>query len=119
MALKKFCRFPGCKTITDGPYCSVHANAKADADRQRGTSAQRGYDHNWRAERADFLAKNPVCKTCLDAGKLSAATVVDHIVPHKGNKELFWDRSNWQPLCASCHSEKTAREDGGFGNGRR
>ncbi|WP_186318376.1 HNH endonuclease, partial [Bacillus pumilus] len=25
--------------------------------------------------------------------------------------------SNWQPLCASCHNRKTAKEDGGFGNG--
>lgn len=22
----------------------------------------------------------------------------------------------WQPLCAPCHSRKTATEDGGFGN---
>jgi 5-methylcytosine-specific restriction protein A len=29
---------------------------------------------------------------------------------------LFWDQSNWQPLCHTCHSKKTAREDGGFGN---
>lgn len=28
---------------------------------------------------------------------------------------LFWDPSNWQPLCAGCHSTKTAKEDGGFG----
>ncbi|WP_144469068.1 HNH endonuclease signature motif containing protein, partial [Bacillus pumilus] len=37
--------------------------------------------------------------------------------PHKGDKKLFWDSSNWQPLCASCHNRKTAKEDGGFGNG--
>ena len=41
--------------------------------------------------------------------------VVDHIIPHKGDKVLFWDRSNWQPLCKTCHDTKTAREDGGFG----
>ena len=26
------------------------------------------------------------------------------IVAHKGDKRLFWDRSNWQPLCVTCHS---------------
>ncbi|MFR3634507.1 MAG: HNH endonuclease [Sutterella sp.] len=36
--------------------------------------------------------------------------------PHKGDMALFWDQSNWQPLCHTCHSKKTAREDGGFGN---
>lgn len=44
-----------------------------------------------------------------------AATVVDHITPHKGDKALFWQRANWQPLCKRCHDIKTAIEDGGFG----
>ncbi|WP_233882799.1 HNH endonuclease [Brevibacillus laterosporus] len=44
---------------------------------------------------------------------LTGATVVDHIVPHKGDKTLFWDRKNWQPLCEQCHNRKTAREDRG------
>ena len=35
---------------------------------------------------------------------MTAASVVDHIKPHKGDKALFWDQANWQPLCASCHS---------------
>ncbi|WP_309252328.1 HNH endonuclease signature motif containing protein [Paenibacillus spongiae] len=48
--------------------------------------------------------------------RVNAATVIDHIKPHKGNKVLFWDRNNWQPLCKSHHDKKTARYDGGFGN---
>jgi 5-methylcytosine-specific restriction protein A len=40
----------------------------------------------------------------------------DHIVPHKGSPALFWDLSNWQPLCQGCNSYKAAREEGGFGN---
>ena len=47
-------------------------------------------------------------------GRRTPATVVDHIVPHKGDKKLFWDSGNWQPLCGPCHSRKTAKEDGGF-----
>ncbi|WP_407496877.1 HNH endonuclease [Pseudooceanicola sp. MF1-13] len=35
---------------------------------------------------------------------------MDHITPHKGDRKLFWDRSNWQALCHACHSRKTARE---------
>lgn len=46
------------------------------------------------------------------------ATIVDHIIPHKGNMELFWDRDNWQAMSKECHDKKTAREDGGFGNSR-
>lgn len=39
------------------------------------------------------------------------ATVVDHIVPHRGDQKLFWDRSNWQPLCEHHHNVKTMTED--------
>ena len=80
---------------------------------------QRGYNSEWRRARALFLADHPICEECKREGKASAATVVDHIVPHKGNKALFWDESNWQALCKHCHDVKTAKEDGGFGNERR
>jgi len=40
----------------------------------------------------------------------TAATVVDHVTPHKGDKVLFWDRLNWQALCKRCHDRKTAFE---------
>ena len=51
-------------------------------------------------------------------GERVQAQVVDHIVPHRGDKELFWDKNNWQALCFSCHSSKTATMDGGGYNKR-
>ncbi|MGG0794549.1 HNH endonuclease signature motif containing protein [Brevibacillus laterosporus] len=59
---------------------------------------------------------NPLCVRCKERQKITAATVVDHITPHKGDVVLFWDEKNWQGLCTSCHSRKTAKEDGGFNN---
>jgi 5-methylcytosine-specific restriction protein A len=44
------------------------------------------------------------------------ANVVDHIKPHQGDEELFWDRNNWQAMNKICHDKKTVKEDGGFGN---
>jgi 5-methylcytosine-specific restriction protein A len=41
--------------------------------------------------------------------------VVDHIIPHKGDKKLFWSRDNWQSLCLSCHNRKSATETGKHG----
>lgn len=49
--------------------------------------------------------------------KTTAGTVVDHIIPHRGNYDLFWNQDNWQTLCKLHHDQKTAREDGGFGHG--
>ena len=42
---------------------------------------------------------------------ITMATVVDHIVPHRGDQKLFWDRGNWQPLCEHHHNVKTMTED--------
>lgn len=46
---------------------------------------------------------------------IRAVYAVDHIIPHKGDPELFWDQDNWQSLCKPHHDRKTATEDGGFG----
>ena len=51
----------------------------------------------------------PLCAECERQGRVTAATVVDHIVPHKGDKAMFWGSGNWQGLCAPCHNAKTAR----------
>ncbi|TIL42278.1 MAG: HNH endonuclease, partial [Mesorhizobium sp.] len=38
------------------------------------------------------------------------ADMVDHIKPHRGDKRLFWDRANWQPMAMSpCHSSRKQR----------
>ncbi|MDE4173662.1 HNH endonuclease [Phaeobacter sp. PT47_59] len=39
------------------------------------------------------------------------ATVVDHIKAHRGDERLFWGRTNWQPLCASCHNRHKQRQE--------
>lgn len=111
---KKPCSQPGCSALTRERFCDNH---KKRDDLKRGTASERGYDARWRKARKHFLTLNPLCVHCSKDGKIAVATVVDHIKPHKGNRIMFWDRFNWQALCASCHSKKTAKEDGGFGNG--
>lgn len=86
---------------------------------KRASSAARGYDARWRKVRAAYLAANPVCVVCERRGRVVPATEVDHIKAHRGNDTLFWDELNWQALCKPCHSEKTVKEDGGFGNAYR
>ncbi|HBP5411327.1 TPA: HNH endonuclease [Pseudomonas aeruginosa] len=90
-----------------------------DSWRSGKNSTQRGYGYRWQQARARFLAKHPLCRLCSDAGKVVEATEVDHIIPHRGDTELFWQESNWMALCKVCHSKKTATEDGGFGNSMR
>lgn len=79
-------------------------------------TAEKGYGSRWRKARETFLRSHPLCADHMQRGQVVPATVVDHIVPHKGDQALFWDSENWQPLCASCHGVKTARQDGGGGH---
>jgi 5-methylcytosine-specific restriction enzyme A len=69
----------------------------------RGTAAERGYDSRWQRARDGYLRKHPLCCCCAANGRVTPADVVDHIVPHKGCKMLFWERDNWQGLCERCH----------------
>ena len=64
----------------------------------------------WEAASQRFLAEHIWCAECRRSGRFEPATQTDHIVPHKGNVEAFWDSTNWQPLCDSCHGRKSARE---------
>jgi len=61
------------------------------------------YGSKWDRLRLRFLDKNPLCIRCLDLGRTEPATVVDHVVDHKGNLTLFWSQANWQALCKKCH----------------
>lgn len=80
----------------------------------RQTAAQRGYDSRWRRYRERFLAENPFCVYCQRLGRVTAATVVDHVVPHRGDRGLFWDPNNHQGLCKPCHdgAKKELEESG-------
>lgn len=80
---------------------------------QRSSAHARGYNHKWRKARNTYLRRCPLCVMCEREGTISAATVVDHIVPHKGDSRLFWDTSNWQSLCARHHNRDKQQEERG------
>jgi hypothetical protein len=35
---------------------------------------------------------------------VTAASLVDHLYPHKGDQTLFWIRTWWVSSCAPCHN---------------
>jgi len=59
----------------------------------------------WRRASRAFLDNHPECWLCGNV-----ASVTDHKQPHKGNLQLFWEVTNWQPLCIQCHNAKSAKE---------
>ncbi len=74
------------------------------------------YGAEWKQARRIYLRSHPLCVDCQKQSRIVQATYLDHIKPHKGDLTLFWNQSNWQGLCHSCHSRKTAQQDGGYGN---
>ena len=66
----------------------------------------------WRRNSKAYLAAHPLCAACETAGKLTAATQVDHIVPLKrGGNRFDWD--GLQGLCDACHATKTLIDEQG------
>ena len=109
MKPRRPCRYPGCAEFCEQGqvYCKEHM--PESSDRLHGSAASRGYDRKWREARDAFLRRHPLCVLCQAEGRLTPATVVDHVIPHRGDMKLFWDVSNWQALCRECHDRKTGR----------
>lgn len=118
------CRKVGCNKLGTTPYCEEHSKKRKEAkvkktrdyDKLRGTRTERGYDNRWLKASKQFI-KGKVCVNCEKNGVYKMSECTDHKIPVSGPDDpLFWDKTNWNPLCKNCHSEKTAKEDGAFGN---
>jgi len=57
----------------------------------------------WQRLRKFQLIQHPLCKFCLARGIVTAANVVDHVVPHKGDWTDFVT-GELQSLCGPCHN---------------
>lgn len=115
-ALQRPCARPGCHNLVDSGLCDDCARER---ERQRGSAHARGYTRRWEKYRLWFLHRNPFCgdrlpgtaatmdSRCAVEQRVTIARVVDHIVPHRGDQRLFWERTNHQSLCKDCHDAKT------------
>lgn len=115
------CLTPYCKNATHHLYCD-ECKSKKDFNSDKQIRKQnykntysnklfnKGLKNNfyssrpWRNLRRWFLNGNPLCNICE-----RIATQVDHIIPIMAGGQPL-DADNLQSLCASCHSQKTARE---------
>lgn len=106
----KQCSRPGCRAYTRDRSGRCPAHPKEPRARSKQSQeAQKLYDWRWQQASAAYRLEHPLCVTCEAAGRVTASQCVDHVVPHRGNYELFWDQSNWAALCNDCHRTKTAK----------
>ena len=104
------CKQPGCPNLVQPgkQYCEEHLRLHPEVTRSAGG---RGYGSRWQRESRAYLRSHPLCVECMKQGQYTKATVVDHIVPHRGDQKLFWDKNNWQALCKPHHDRETGNED--------
>ena len=122
MALRPLrpCAHPGCSELTRSGYCAKH---RPSDPQRRGAEAADW--HSWYTKpiwrdrlRPAQLLREPFCRECAKTARTEhrpellrvRATDVDHVVPHRGNWQLFTDPKNLQSLCHACHSRKTMAE---------
>ena len=104
----------------------THGSKARSLHRKRGTSKP-GHPLYTKAKwngkyglRLRHLSKHPFCVVCREQGKstiecIPKVAVVDHIIPHRGRPEIFFDEDNLQTMCKPHHSQKTVQDMGGFG----
>ncbi len=114
---KRPCSYPGCPNLTEGRYCVEHKKLMAQQydKHQRSKESTAFYNSSeWRKKRANYLIEHPFCVECWKYGRLTKATVVDHIIPIRMGGALLEDE-NLQALCPSCHTRKSILEGSRFG----
>lgn len=112
------CPHPGCGVLTTGGRCDKHKKQKWKENRSDNAIYN---NTRWVKFRAMWLRRHPLCgdresvrspehSICTESGRAVAATVVDHIKPHRGDLSLVYDEANLQSLCKDCHDRKTGQE---------
>ena len=112
---KRPCSYPSCPWLVSGRYCEEHQKIiTAHYNKhERDSASKRRYGRAWRKIRDRYLAEQPLCEKCREAGRLTNAGEAHHIKPL--SKGGIHAENNLMALCKRCHSEITAREGGRWG----
>ena len=95
-----------------GSEADTRAAARLYDRRRLADSATRALykTARWLALRAAQLTAFPLCALCLGEGRTTAATVCDHVEPHGGDVDRFWN-GPFQSLCKHCHDSVKQSEE--------
>ena len=92
-----------------------HNTNSQDTKRRQAKRKYAANSSQWRKIRDAQLAREPLCIDCTRQHKTTPANTVDHIDGNSHNNQ----QTNLQSMCASCHSKKTIKQDGGLGRLKR
>src|SRR5262245_6656859 len=86
-------------------------------DRSRPGFRKRGYDSRWDRDAEEYRRRYPFRIGGLAVGRCGKADIVDHVVPHRGDRGLFRSVSNWQAVCHWHHNTVKAELERLFSRG--
>lgn len=64
----------------------------------------------WRTIARHQRLTEPTCRMCRAQGRVTPATVCDHVEPHRGDPDAFWS-GPFQSLCDACHAGPKQRQE--------
>jgi 5-methylcytosine-specific restriction enzyme A len=97
------CPAPLCGALLPKPgYCNAHRRERSSTRRDPRRQTRR-----WKLLARDVIDSQG--GACATPGCMHLATDCDHIEA-TDTGGAFWERSNLQGLCRSCHSRKTVAE---------
>ena len=124
--IMRICQFSGCNEIAveHHTYCAKHLAESQKRHREwlenhnkkkPFENAARCNNYNnaeWRNLRREVLERaNYECQQCgVTAAESGFPLEIHHIIPPKGNKELFYNINNCVTLCKLCHARITQEE---------
>ena len=105
----KICSEAGCNNLIDSNsvYCKKHIKEKIKPFENAIRANELLYNTSkWRQLRKEILKENNWCIKC----GIDINLEVHHIIPPRGNEELFFDKGNLTVYCKQCHRIETNRE---------
>lgn len=85
------------------PYAPPREERAREYRQARDPGRSKLYTSRWSKASIGFLKRVGVCPACEAAGITAVAVVTDHVIPHRGDRALFWSRDNWQGCCKWHH----------------
>lgn len=109
------CGYLGCTNERSplNSYCMEHGGKTYNQSKKRKQSNAKYNTALWHKLRLIQLSKQPLCQACMVRGRVTQATVVDHLFPWNQLGEVAFVANVMQSLCPECHSVKTGLEQQG------
>jgi len=106
------CNFLGCKEARSfgTNSCEKHGGKRSE---KYGHNAKLYNSTAWKSIRGRIQSEHPICAACLSKGIITATQAIDHVFPHKQDRNKFLINL-FQGLCVACHTQKTKLESQGI-----